>query len=186
MQKSYIRIIETETDSIVEEVFYSDLSEQELIGLSGMGHDGAVDEYIKREKAAAKAVVPDLVKARRAMMDHALARLKEMPDDDDGLVDVPWEVMTRPKVDDHHWSDSKLKAVGIEKLFATQRKLKKENIVWHIEHPGETREGKNAFPNIVKNIDGNRLIYDGHHRLAALWLLGSDDALVWYLKEQDL
>ena len=127
----------------------------------------------------------DIMKAHRKRIDRALEKLDELPEKD-GLIEVPWKIKERPDIDHDEWANSKLRAVSIDELYATQEYVKKKNIKWHIEHPGETHEGKNAYPNVIKNKEGKRLIYDGHHRLAALWLLGADEALAWYLKEQDL
>jgi hypothetical protein len=50
-----------------------------------------------------------------------------------------------------------------------------------VKNPGAMEEGRRAFANVYDS--GGRLaIVDGHHRLAALWLLGADDALVWMLR----
>ena len=120
---------------------------------------------------------------RRQAVDDAIKRLAEIPDAKPGLILVPWSYQERPKVDKKRWFSSTLKMVKIEKLYATQRYLKRENVEWHLNHPGETVQGNNAFPNVLF-VDGDGLIYDGHHRLAALWLMDARKANVWTLEEQ--
>jgi SPP1 gp7 family putative phage head morphogenesis protein len=128
------------------------------------------------------AVEADLVKVHRQRVNDALDKLAKIPEVKDGLIAVPWDILERPKIDKQRWADSNLKSVEIEKLYASQKYLKRKNVEWHINHPGETHEGQNAYPNVLK-VDGDRIIYDGHHRLAALWLLGAREANVWHLKD---
>jgi hypothetical protein len=102
------------------------------------------------------------------------------------LIAVPWEIVERPKIEKTEWEHSDLQAFEIDQLFASQPYMVRENVAWHISHAGHSHDSKNSFPNVLKNKDGQRLIYDGHHRLAAWWLLGAEVANVWYLREKDL
>ena len=128
------------------------------------------------------AVQPNLVKVRRNEIDKALKDLADIPDAKPGYIAVPWEIETRPKMDKTRWADSELKLVKIEKLYASQKYLKRANVEWHLNHPGETHEGQNAYPNVLQ-VEDDYLIYDGHHRLAALWLMGVRKTNVWFLEE---
>jgi hypothetical protein len=128
------------------------------------------------------AVQPNLVKVRRNEIDKALKDLADIPDAKPGYIAVPWEIETRPKMDKTRWADSELKLVKIEKLYASQKYLKRVNVEWHLNHPGETHEGQNAYPNVLQ-VEDDYLLYDGHHRLAALWLMGVRKTNVWFLEE---
>ena len=57
-----------------------------------------------------------------------------------------------------------------EDLYATQRFVKREVVEWHLKNLGIVHEGAHSNPNILV-VDGEPRIYDGHHRLAALWLM---------------
>ena len=57
---------------------------------------------------------------------------------------------------------------------------------FYIKNPGAIEEGRRAYANVYGKLVGDErdlVIVDGHHRLAALWLLGADMANVWYLEE---
>lgn len=130
------------------------------------------------EHIAPKAVEPDVVKVYRNAIDRAVARLNEMPDDEEGLIRVPWPEAERPNIPTEDWSDAPLRSFRIDELTATQPFVKRETIVWHLEHLNDAAADNKAMPNVV--IDGGlNLIYDGHHRLVALWLLGADSANCW-------
>lgn len=130
-----------------------------------------------------KATQPDVVKVRRRAVDDALGRLAAIPDVEPGLIAVPWRTAPRPKVPTEAWAASDLRLFFIEELTATQPTLTRENVVWHLEHLGQVGEGRNANPNILA-VNGIPFIYDGHHRLAALWLLGVDATNCWRLDLQ--
>ena len=38
---------------------------------------------------------------------------------------------------------------------------------------------------LVAEIDGQKVILDGHHRLMAMWLMGMDEAPVWLAKQEN-
>jgi len=152
-------------------------------------HDPKDQDWIAQQ--ATKAVEADMVKKERHMVDVALDLLDDMPTvsknkEGEDLLDVPWEIKDRPKVPDNAWVGSVIQCLRIEELFATQKYVNRENVSWHIKHPGETHDHKNSFPNIIKSTNGDYLIYDGHHRLAAYWLMGAEFANVWFLREKDL
>jgi len=127
-------------------------------------------------------VVADLVKAGRNAIDIALEKLNKIPMVDDEHIAVPWPITKRPKLDPEVWADSSIQSVVIADLYATQKLLTKERVVFFIENPGAIELGRRAFANVY-DLGERLVIVDGHHRLAALWLLGADAANVWFLEE---
>jgi hypothetical protein len=132
-------------------------------------------------KRKPKAVAPDLTKVRRNAIDVALAALADLPEVEPGRIAVPWPIAARMPVPTAEWADATLDTHRIEELFATQRTLKVDNVVWHLEHLGTADVGRNAHPNITMT-EGEPRIHDGHHRLAALSLLGVVFANCWTLE----
>lgn len=125
-----------------------------------------------------KAVEPDLVKVYRNAIDRALVRLAQMPDDIESKLRVPWAQADRPKIQTETWADAPLQSFRIDELTATQPFIKRDTVIWHLEHLNDSAADNKSMPNVVVDGDTN-LIYDGHHRLVALWLLGADSANCW-------
>jgi hypothetical protein len=127
---------------------------------------------------------------------RAIAAVDAMPGDGDpDKIIPPWpiagDVDRESYRDPGLWQDAKLKKVTITSLFASTKHLDRANLLWHLTHPGESDEDPDdqgdALPGMgaqVVKSQGRRVIVGGHHRLAALWLLGVDKALVWQIKEQ--
>ena len=166
------------------ELTYADLSDDELALMTVRGDELArmeLEQRVRKSMDAEKADKPDLVKVRRRAVDEALARLAEMPDAKPGLIAVPWQVLPRPSIPTDTWADSRLQLLPIESLTATQRFLKRTTVEWHLENLGQVGEGHNSNPNVVLSGD-SALIYDGHHRLAAQWLLDVVAMNCWTLE----
>jgi hypothetical protein len=161
-----------------EVVEMSDWEDIDLIRLALEDNHEAQLELDRRINALSKTAEPDLVKVARNAIDDALAALDALPDAGEGTVEIPWKIQSRPKVDTSKWADAELRSFAIEELCATQTILKRDNVRWHLEHLNEMEHDNKAMPNILTTEKGN-LIYDGHHRLAALWLLGADVANCW-------
>lgn len=129
--------------------------------------------------------VEKMVKAPRAAVNNALAMLANLPTatvrDGKELIASPWPIVTRPTLDPDVWIDSTVEDVSIEDLYATQQFLNRERVAQFVENPGAIENGRRALANVYDN--GRMLIVDGHHRLAAYWLLGANRANVWYLRE---
>ena len=133
-----------------------------------------------------KSVTGDLLKAGRNVIGDALAALDNMPDIEPGYLAAPWPVMGKLGLKDEVWEDSTIKAVDIESLYATQELISRERVEYYVKNPGAIEEGRRAFANVYAKQVGDtprNVIVDGHHRLAALWLLGADIANVWFLEE---
>ena len=187
------------------EVTVADMTDDDLVGMSLAGDVAAQAELDKRATAEAiammrangytraqavaaaehdhptKAVEADMTKVRRNAIDTALAALADLPEVEPGRIAVPWPVAARMPIPTADWADATLDTYQIEQLFATQATLKIDNIAWHLEHLGTADVGRNAHPNITL-VDGEPRIHDGHHRLAALWLLGVVFANCWTLE----
>ena len=127
-----------------------------------------------------KSAEPDVVKVKRNVLDRALAELDKIPDED-GLIKCPWDISTRPKIGDKPWADSHLQGFSIDHLVATQDYLRKDTVKYHLEILGKAVAGENLNPNVVLH-DGKQKIYDGHHRLMALKLMGAEQANCWVLE----
>ena len=128
-----------------------------------------------------KTVDPDLTKAGRNVIGEALAKLADIPDVKPGQIAVPWKSTTRPKLDPEVWEESILKSVAIKDLTATQATLNRGRVKYFINNPGNVEDNRRAYANVYDS-EGIEKIIDGHHRLAALWLLGADSANVWFLE----
>lgn len=126
-------------------------------------------------------VTGTLLKAGRNVIGEALAALDKIPDYDAENIRVPWVVTTRPKLDPELWAESVIESVDIKELHASQKLLTRARVRFYIENPGAIEEGRRAFANVYDR--GSELvIVDGHHRLAALWLLGAEMANVWFME----
>jgi hypothetical protein len=117
-----------------------------------------------------------------AEIQEAESKIKSMPsvDGEKNQVPVLWPRVEAPEIKDSEWSKAKLKRVKIKKLFATDNTLKRDDLSWHAANPGESKAGI-SHPRVVVQ-DGKKIIVNGHHRLAALMLLGQKKDLVWQLK----
>lgn len=129
-----------------------------------------------------KAVDADLVKVAREAVAQALRKLDDIPMVDETHIAVPWPIKPRPKLDPDVWANSEIKAVAIANLFASQILLSKSQVAEYIRSQGNVEPGKRALPNVY-DTNGTQIIVDGHHRLAALWLLGADVVNTWFLEE---
>jgi hypothetical protein len=116
----------------------------------------------------------------------AVKQANKLPDaGDGGHVMAPWaKADAVPDTTKADWADAKAKQVKIKGLLATTMRLDRKNLIWHIEHPGQAKfQGTyNTHPQIVKTDEG-RVIVDGHHRLAALMMLGVKKEQVWQLSQ---
>jgi hypothetical protein len=125
--------------------------------------------------------VKSITKAGRNEVDAALKALDKIPDVEPGEIASPWVITRRPKLDNEEWRASVIKSVPITMLLASQPRLTRERVEHFILNPGSIEQGRRALPNVYDH--GNeQVIVDGHHRLAALWLLGADHANVWLLE----
>lgn len=155
----------------------NELDAHALDAVNAEGDVTQADSY-----ASGKAATVDAVKADRNVRKQALERLEKIPMVDDEQINVPWPIKKQPKLDPEVWEDSKIKAVEITELYASQKYLKKQRVIWFINNPGAIEPGRRALGNVYAT-DGSNVIVDGHHRLAAYWLLDAEVANVWFLEE---
>jgi hypothetical protein len=141
-----------------------------------------VDQVASKKLAPGKGTEVDLTKAARNAIHRALMKLNRIPMVDDDHIGVPWPITERPKLDPEVWAESAIQSVVIADLYASQELLTKERVVFFIQNPGAIELGRRAFANVY-DLGERLVIVDGHHRLAALWLLGADEANVWFLEE---
>lgn len=131
--------------------------------------------------ATAKAVEPDIIKVGRRAFQKALEVVEQLTDVEPNKIAVPWQQEERPKIETDKWLDSRLRSWDITELKATQKFIKRDDLVWQIENFDNTPEGQHQNPNVVV-VNGKPLIYDGHHRLSAIWLMGAETANCWTLE----
>ena len=77
--------------------------------------------------------------------------------------------------------------VNLDTLQASDDSMKRDNLIWHIQNPGEAKN-KNPFttaPIVMNMDDGSQVIVDGHHRLSALKLLGASTAAATIVPAKD-
>lgn len=184
------------------EVGYKDLSDDVLINFITQGDTKAQEELDRRVEAeviadmkksgmtakeikevliADKGVQADIVKVNRKAIDRAIDRLNALPDDEPNCIIVPWAQAPRPKLATEEWADADLKSYMIASLVATQKYVKRDSVEWHLRNLNDASADNKSLPNVVVDGDTN-LIYDGHHRLVAYWLLGADFANCWTLE----
>jgi hypothetical protein len=138
-------------------------------------------EEIELAELQDKTISALLIKASRNVIQDALDRLAGIPRVDNKHIAVPWPVAERPKLEPEQWAESVIESVMLENLYASQQLLNANRVEYYVKYPGAIEEGRRAFANVY-DTNGRLVIVDGHHRLAALWLLGADMANVWYLE----
>jgi len=156
---------------------YKDMPIKFLRQWAAGGDEGAQRELARRTGKQS------VTKAGRNQIDLALSLLDSYADTKPGLITSPWPVIERPKLEDEQWRGSRITTVAITELHATQPYVSRERVQYYIKNPGAIEEHRRAFANVYDQ-GGKLAIVDGHHRLAALWLLGADDALVWMLRDE--
>jgi hypothetical protein len=127
----------------------------------------------------------------QADIDAAVAKVKAMPGaGDQQHVQAVFPVYGHkiPATPDGAWNDATQKTVKLGKLQATNAQLDRTNLIWHLQHPGQSKmkSPRNTHPQVIKTNDGDRIIADGHHRLSAMYLLGLKAETCWVLKESDM
>ena len=140
-----------------------------------------IPDYALLKSPEIKSLTASLDKAGRNVIGEALTALDAIPATD-GKIPVPWPIGKRPKLQPEQWEDSEIATTIISELTATQKTLNVETVRAYVKTPGAIEENRRAFANVYAISEG-LMIVDGHHRLAALWLLGADSANVWMLGE---
>lgn len=120
-----------------------------------------------------------------ARIARTVARVQRIPADEYGTIPtpLPYSARRRPnQPSEQAWDNAKVKKVRLSKMVDTHARMTKRNLIWHVQHPGVSRYGQD-HPRVMKRPDGSRVVMDGHHRLAALLLLGVKKHKVRQLKD---
>lgn len=121
----------------------------------------------------------------------AVKKAQKLPDNGDAgkvLPPYPFYPKALPVISGTDWNKSGLKKIKLKKLQASTARISRPNLVWHIQHPGQSKNsGKwNGHIQVLKTKGGDLVIIDGHHRASALKMLKVKKDTVWLLKESDL
>jgi hypothetical protein len=117
-----------------------------------------------------------------------VAKIKKMPAAGDKQhVPAVFPVYAKPMPSVANWSQAKQKVVKFKKLQAHNGELDRDNLIWHVQNPGKSKmqSPHNTHPQVIKTVQGDYVIADGDHRLAALRLLGVKKDMVWLLDAKD-
>lgn len=133
---------------------------------------------------SATADVPKFVPGP-AEVERAKSRLAILPnpndpriDNPDKWVESPWRLIEVPTVNPASWDLAKPSIINLDELLATDPFLERKRVKKHIDAMGQALTANRSYP-LVVDVDGHKIIIDGHHRLMASWLLGQDQAAVW-------
>jgi hypothetical protein len=144
------------------------------------------DKAIKPEMKLEPAVgIPSEIEVERA---HSRLIILPNPADPtlgkpEKYVESPWATVPVPTIDPNIWDKATVQLVQLNDLFGTDAFLKRKNIRKHIDNMGQALTPFRSYA-MVYELDGDAIIIDGHHRLMALWLLGLQEAPVWFVKEK--
>ena len=136
---------------------------------------------------------PDLTKFLPGpqQVDDALSRLTTLPNPNDPsikkqwkYVESCWKTVDVPTLDPKIWDKADLAIVKMDELVGTDPYLKRKKVESRIEGMGQAETPFRNFA-LVAEIDGQKVILDGHHRLMAMWLMGMDEAPVWLAKQEN-
>lgn len=122
-------------------------------------------------------------------MASALSRLATLPNPNDPELDPSkyvqsfWATVEVPTIDPSVWDSARAEVLPLDSLTGTDVALKRKKVAKHIESLGQALTPYKSLPLVIQQGD-KFVIIDGHHRLAAQWLLGMEQAPVWLVREQ--
>jgi hypothetical protein len=102
-------------------------------------------------------------------------------DNPEKFVESPWITVPVPTINPNAWDNAELVLVELEDLYGTDLWLKRKNIAKHIDRLGQAVLEYKSYA-LVAEVEGRKIIIDGHHRLMATWLLGLETAPVFLIK----
>jgi len=149
---------------------------------------GAINwERLGNEIARAKPVPPkkfsDEEIAAAVAAVNALPGRKKNPDKVPTIWDRPKDMPTLADLD---FRDVARPSVTIASLQASTKNLSRTRLLWHVQNPGQAKNPSVFTANpIVLDLGDSQVIVDGHHRLAALQLLGATKWPVWLIPTKD-
>lgn len=114
-------------------------------------------------------------------IDAAVAAVNAMP----GGNKIPtfWpKPKNMPDISDVDFGDVQTTTVPLKGLMASNNNLKRDRLLWHVKNPGKALHNNpfTAMPLVCTTDEGTTII-DGHHRIAALQLLGATKSQVYNL-----
>ena len=105
------------------------------------------------------------------------------PKKDQNKIPTLWaKPKVMPTISDVDFGSVELANPTISSLMASNSYLKRDRLIWHVQNPGKSLHD-NQFtqaPLVCTTSEGMTII-DGHHRLAALLLLGATKSQVYNL-----
>jgi len=90
-------------------------------------------------------------------------------------------------ITDVHWGKAKLRRVNIDEIYSTSPRCDRDNVILHLENGGTSvykgdGERLHDAPRLIQTADGDLIIADGHHRLAADYWLGLTEQVCYVLR----
>ena len=124
----------------------------------------------------------DWPRIERASTDVAAKAAQALPEVKPGKVAAPWPMAKKlPDISQLDFGDAIQQTVSIKSLLASTKRLNKAKLVAHIKSgaaPVRTNPFTTPGPLLTKTSEGLTIV-DGHHRLAAMQLLGKDSVKLW-------
>lgn len=120
-----------------------------------------------------------------AQIAAAVTAVKKLPGkkNDPNKIPTLWDrPKAMPTLADVDFGTVTIQSLEVNELLASNKNLKRDRLIWHVQHPGEALNPSvfTENPLVMESPDGN-VIIDGHHRLAALKMLGASEAQVYNL-----
>jgi hypothetical protein len=124
----------------------------------------------------------DWARIERGKNDAVAKAAQSLPEVKPGKVAPPWPTAKKfPDISQLDFGDATLQTVSIKTLLASTKTLNKAKLVAHIQSgaaPIRTNPFTTPGPLLTKTKQG-LVIVDGHHRLAAMQMLGTDSVKLW-------
>ena len=139
-----------------------------------MMHDfwqNIIDEVRAKQTSYSAAQIATTVKAVQAM--------QTSPKDPNKIPTLWDKPKNMPDISMVDFGDVEFATPVIKNLLASNTWLKKDRLIWHVKNPGKALHN-NPFTTLpmVCTTNAGMTIIDGHHRLAALMLLGAKSTQV--------
>lgn len=129
---------------------------------------------VTREPLVVRAAAPQF---SQEQIDAACAACNAMPGGN--KIPTPWDrADDLPDIDDLDFEGMKPANVKIGDLLASDKNVKRDKVIWHIQNPGQRRNPLLSKPFVASTHEGD-VIVDGHHFLFAQQLLGQKNADVF-------